>query len=143
MVQKIRNWMKIDIILDYLNKVCLYCFYKIQRCIRQKESSLEWWSQRFMSGAALPLILVFLIVTFMNVSQEKITILSFLESMYQSFDYLIIMTTIIVGWHIQAGMCEILKDYVHREKLKIASFFMVRVLTIESMKFVYFGSLLF
>lgn len=111
--------------------------------LRRKESSLEWWSQRALSVLLIPLLLVIcvLLVSTSSVITE-VTIMHLIGVLVNGPTVVIVMTTLVLGWHIQHGMCEVITDYVHRERLKLMCIFMIRVAVIECCKFVYFACVL-
>lgn len=143
MLQNLRNWFDYQKILRFFKNVTSKWMVAVHRYLRRKESSLEWWSQRLMSGLLLPLLLVILLIVWIGNIGKETTFFTFLEGIFFSPAFLLGLATLVVGWHVQLGMCEVIKDYVHRERLKFTSFFLIRVLTIQCMKFVYTASFLF
>lgn len=142
MTNNFKNWMEEYKALSVcLSLICRWSV-AFQRFLRKKGPSLEWWSQRIASGILVPMIVILMIITISGISSaEGITLLSFMGSMFESSTIILFILTLVVGFHAEHGMCEVVKDYVHSEKLKIVSYFMIRVLTLECIKFVYFGYL--
>lgn len=111
--------------------------------LKRKESSFEWWGQRLLSGILVPLFFFLFIIVITSFSYEKMTIMSFFSMISDTYTFFIVLMTLVLGWHIQHGMCEVITDYVHRERLKIMCIFMIRVAVIECCKFVYFICVIF
>nr|YP_007890742.1 succinate dehydrogenase subunit 4 [Jakoba libera]AGH24236.1 succinate dehydrogenase subunit 4 [Jakoba libera] len=111
--------------------------------LRRKESSLEWWSQRTLSVLLIPLLVIICVLLLSNYGMNtEVTIMHLLGVLLNGPTLVIVLTTLVLGWHIQQGMCEVIVDYVHRERLKLMCIFMIRVAVIECCKFVYFACVL-
>jgi len=117
---------------------------KLLYILRTKSGSIHWWSIRGLTLVLIPLILYLLVdVAFFMSNQSDPTIVLFLGRLFNHNALIVFLTNIILLWHVRAGMEVIVEDYVHGEKTRIISIFLIRVIAIEIMEYLYKCSIIF
>ena len=79
----------------------------------------DFWRQRLTAVAMTVLIVPVIVVVLMLVGSNK----AFAKQTFSSLPIAIIMLLFIVAstWHMKIGMQVVIEDYVHNEKIKLAS----------------------
>lgn len=117
---------------------------KILTLIREKAGAIHWWGAKITSLALIPIVLYLLvdISIFMN-TQTNTSVMVFVYAFFNQNPILLLITSLVLLWHIKSGIETILEDYVHGEKIKIVSIFLVRIATIQIIKYIYLCCIIF
>ena len=89
-----------------------------------KEGVAHWWTQRLTAAALVPLSIWFLAGLLSLHSLDYATVRGWLTQPLNTMTALLL--TLVLVWHSSLGVQVVIEDYVHHEKLKIASLLLVR-----------------
>nr|YP_007890784.1 succinate dehydrogenase subunit 4 [Seculamonas ecuadoriensis]AGH24479.1 succinate dehydrogenase subunit 4 [Seculamonas ecuadoriensis] len=106
--------------------------------VKHKHGSIHWWSHRFIALALVPLSFWVIVTPLFSLTDKSVV--AYLDIMFSQNQWLFAISCILLIWHIRSGLEGLVEDYIHGEKSKIVAVFLIRVLLLESLKYIYLCS---
>ncbi len=100
--------------------------------MKDTRASIHWWYQRITSLLLIPITIWFLyILSNYAASNKAETIIQAFQNIAIQYPLIILITTLILVFHMKMGMQEIIEDYVHTQKTKLLSIIILNILAIR------------
>ena len=93
-----------------------------------KEGAAHWWAQRITGVALVPLCLWFVFSAVLLVGADLVAFKTWLGTHGNAL--LMVLFIIALFHHAQLGVHEVIEDYVHGEKAKVASLVIVKFIAV-------------